>query len=74
MIRPNDLVLVDEISKVTGLIPRPHVATEAALSAALALPGAAAPAACRRATARPAAGDRARVAAVLASSSPPRRS
>jgi hypothetical protein len=36
---------VDEISKVTGLVPRPHVATEAALTAALALPGAAAPAA-----------------------------
>jgi hypothetical protein len=45
MIRPNDLLLVDEISKVTGLVPRPHVATEAALTAALALPGAAAPAA-----------------------------
>jgi hypothetical protein len=43
MIRPNDLLLVDEISKVTGLVPRPHVATEAALTAALALPGAAAP-------------------------------
>ncbi len=44
MIKPNDLLLVDEVSKVTGLIPRPHVATEAALTAALALPGAAAPA------------------------------
>jgi hypothetical protein len=43
LIRPNDLLLVDEISKVTGLIPRPHVATEAALTAALALPGASAP-------------------------------
>ena len=40
MVNPNDLALVDEISKVTGLIPRPHVATEAALSAAFALPGA----------------------------------
>ncbi len=43
MIKPNDLLLVDEVSKVTGLIPRPHVATEAALTATLALPGAAAP-------------------------------
>jgi MshEN domain len=40
MVKPNDLLLVDEIAKVTGLVPRPHVATEAALSAALALPGA----------------------------------
>jgi hypothetical protein len=39
MIKPNDLLLVDEVSKVTGLIPRPHVATEASLTAALALPG-----------------------------------
>jgi hypothetical protein len=37
MANPNDLLLVDEISKVTGLVPRPHVATEAALTAALAL-------------------------------------
>ncbi len=39
MIKPNDLLLVDEIAKVTGLIPRPHVATEASLSAILAIPG-----------------------------------
>ena len=38
---PNDLVLLDEISRVTGLVPRPHVATEAALTAALAIPSAA---------------------------------
>jgi type IV pilus assembly protein PilB len=38
MIKPNDLLLVDEVSKVTGLIPRPHVATEASLTAALATP------------------------------------
>ena len=38
---PNDLVLLDEISRVTGLVPRPHVATEAALTAALAIPNAA---------------------------------
>jgi hypothetical protein len=39
MIKPTDLVLVDEIAKATGLAPRPHVATEAALSVALAVPG-----------------------------------
>ncbi len=38
MVTPNDLVLVDEISRITGLVPRPHVATEAALAAALAVP------------------------------------
>jgi len=38
---PNDLLLVDEVSRLTGLVPRPHVATEAALGAALAIPGAA---------------------------------
>ena len=39
MATPNDLVLLDEISSLTGLVPRPHVATEAALAAALAIPG-----------------------------------
>lgn len=38
MVTPNDLVLVDEIASLTGLVVRPHVATEAALSAALAIP------------------------------------
>ncbi len=42
MASPNDLLVVDEVSKVTGLVPRTHVATEAALSAALAIPGPAA--------------------------------
>ena len=42
MATPNDLILVDEISKMTGLVPRPHVATEAALGAALAIPNPAA--------------------------------
>ncbi len=37
MANPNDLLLVDEISRVTGLVPRPHVATEATITAALAL-------------------------------------
>ena len=40
MATPNDLLLVDEITKLTGLVPRPHVATEAALGAALAIAGA----------------------------------
>jgi len=40
MIKPNDLLLVDEVAKVTGLVPRPHVATESSLLAALAVPGA----------------------------------
>ncbi len=31
MANPNDLLVVDEIAKVTGLTPRPHVATEAAI-------------------------------------------
>ena len=46
MANPNDLLLVDEISRVTGLVPRPHVATEATITAALALskPAAVAPA------------------------------
>jgi hypothetical protein len=35
---PNDLVLVDEITRMTGLAVRPHVATEATLAAALASP------------------------------------
>lgn len=37
MANPNDLLLVDEISRVTGLVPRTHVATEATITAALAL-------------------------------------
>ncbi len=42
MANPNDLLLVDEISRVTGMVPRPHVATEATISAALAISGPAA--------------------------------
>jgi len=38
MAKPNDLILIDEIARITGLAPRPHVATEAALAAALAIP------------------------------------
>ncbi|MFI5143623.1 MAG: hypothetical protein ACHQHM_06315 [Thermoanaerobaculales bacterium] len=38
MANPNDLILIDEVARVTGLVPRPHVATEAALAAALAIP------------------------------------
>jgi hypothetical protein len=38
MARPNDLILIDEVARITGLVPRPHVATEAALAAALAIP------------------------------------
>jgi hypothetical protein len=38
MANPNDLVLVDEIASQTGMVVRPHVATEAALGAALAIP------------------------------------
>ena len=38
---PNDLLLIDEIAKLTSLVPRPHVATEAALAASLAIPAAA---------------------------------
>ena len=40
MARPNDLVLVDELASMTGLAIRPHVAAEAAFSAAFALPAA----------------------------------
>jgi len=40
MLNPNDLVLLDELANMTGMIIRPHVATEAALSVALALPAA----------------------------------
>jgi len=40
MLNPNDLVLLDELASMTGMIIRPHVATEAALSVALALPAA----------------------------------
>lgn len=35
---PNDAGLIEEISSLTGLVVRPHVATEAALTAALAIP------------------------------------
>ncbi|MCX7895710.1 MAG: hypothetical protein N2447_07135 [Thermoanaerobaculum sp.] len=38
MLNPNDLVLLDELASMTGMVIRPHVATEAALSVALALP------------------------------------
>ncbi len=37
MANPNDLLLVDEISRATGMVPRPHVATEATIMAAIAL-------------------------------------
>jgi hypothetical protein len=37
MTTPNDLVVVEELGRLTGLAIRPHVATEAALTAALAL-------------------------------------
>ena len=39
MVKPTDLLLVHELAKVTGYVPRPHVATETALNAALAPPG-----------------------------------
>ncbi len=38
MANPNDLVLVDELAALTGLVIRPHVASEAAFAAAFALP------------------------------------
>lgn len=38
MVNPNDSALIEEISSLTGLVVRPHVATEAALTAALAIP------------------------------------
>ena len=38
MLHPNDLVIIDEIASLTGLAVRAHVATEAALGAALAIP------------------------------------
>lgn len=38
MVNPNDAALIEEISSLTGLVVRPHVATEAALTAALAIP------------------------------------
>jgi hypothetical protein len=38
MLNPQDLVLLDELAKITGMVIRPFVATEAALSVALALP------------------------------------
>jgi Type II secretion system (T2SS), protein E, N-terminal domain len=43
MVNPNDLVVIDEISRITGCTIQPHVATEAALAAALALPAKPAP-------------------------------
>ncbi len=48
MATPNDLMVVEELARLTSLVIRPHVATEAALQAALAIapatPAAAAPA------------------------------
>jgi hypothetical protein len=38
MLHPNDLVVIDEVASLTGLAVRAHVATEAAISAALAIP------------------------------------
>lgn len=38
MLHPNDLVAIDEVASITGLVVRPHVATEAALAAAMAIP------------------------------------
>jgi hypothetical protein len=38
MLHPNDLVTIDEIASLTGLAVRAHVATEAAIGAALAIP------------------------------------
>jgi hypothetical protein len=38
MLHPNDLMAIDEIASLTGLVVRPHVATETALAAALAIP------------------------------------
>lgn len=35
---PNDAALIEEISSLTGLVVRPHVASEAAVTAALAIP------------------------------------
>jgi len=43
MMNPADLVVLDEITRSTGLIVRPYIATEAALAAALALTPAPAP-------------------------------
>lgn len=37
MLNPGDLVVIDEMARATGLLVRPHIATEAALAAALAL-------------------------------------
>ena len=53
MVRPNDLVLIDELTAMTGLVIQPHVASEAAFAAALALPGPAADAAPRERDAAP---------------------
>jgi hypothetical protein len=38
MVNPNDLLLVDEVGGMTHFVVRPHVATEPALAAALAIP------------------------------------
>jgi len=43
MVDPADLVVIDEMTRSTGLIIRPYIATEAALTAALALTPAPAP-------------------------------
>ena len=37
MVDPNNLLVVDEVARLTGLAPRPHVGTEATLAAALAV-------------------------------------
>lgn len=40
MLNPQDLVLLEELATMTGMVVRPYVATEAAISAALAMPAA----------------------------------
>ena len=37
MVDPNNLLVVDEVARLTGLTPRPHIGTEATLAAALAV-------------------------------------
>lgn len=53
MMNPADLVVLDEMTRATGLIVRPYVATEAALTAALALVPAPAPSAAAAASPGP---------------------
>lgn len=53
MVNPGDLVVLDEMTRSTGLIVRPYIATEAALTAALALAPAPAPTAAAAATPGP---------------------